>query len=254
MSYSLGVIHSEGAIQTQYSYEPFGKTSASGASSGNPSQYTGRENDGTGLHYYRARYYSPVLQRFISEDPIGFDGGDINLYAYVANDPLNLLDPLGLTVTFWESLIPVWGSGKQAYEDFKCGRLGWGLVNTAMAISDIFLVKSIATGLAKGAFKVAGSHTWSATSKWLTNTGWREFPGQNMHHWLLHQNEGLGKYVADWIKNQPWNLMSMTPAQHMWLHNEADLLDQLWHGTPQWAKAATASGLGRVANTAGRKD
>jgi RHS repeat-associated protein len=58
-------------------------------------QYTGRENDGTGLFYYRARYYHPELQRFISEDSIEFEGGDVNLYAYVGNNPINFRDPLG---------------------------------------------------------------------------------------------------------------------------------------------------------------
>jgi RHS repeat-associated protein len=67
----------------------------SGEISDNPFQYTGRENDGTGLYYYRARYYSPELQRWISEDPIGFEGGDVNLYAYVKNDPADLVDPTG---------------------------------------------------------------------------------------------------------------------------------------------------------------
>jgi RHS repeat-associated protein len=46
--------------------------------------------------YYRARYYHPALQRFISEDPIGFRGGDVNLYAYVGNTPLIATDPSGL--------------------------------------------------------------------------------------------------------------------------------------------------------------
>jgi RHS repeat-associated protein len=46
-------------------------------------------------HYYRARYYDPKAGRFISEDPIGFEGG-INFYAYVANNPVNVNDPLGL--------------------------------------------------------------------------------------------------------------------------------------------------------------
>jgi len=46
--------------------------------------------------YSWARYYHPTLQRFISEDPIGFGGGDTNLYAYVDNNPLNYVDPLGL--------------------------------------------------------------------------------------------------------------------------------------------------------------
>ena len=67
-----------------------------GAANTNSFQYTGRENDLTGLYYYRYRYYSPMLQRFISEDPIGFSSGDTNLYAYVGNNPINLSDPLGL--------------------------------------------------------------------------------------------------------------------------------------------------------------
>jgi RHS repeat-associated protein len=82
-------------VQTQYTYDVFGSTTTSGAASGNPSQYTSRENDGTGLYYYRARYYSPTMQRFISEDPIEFNGGDINLYAYVGNDPISYVDPAG---------------------------------------------------------------------------------------------------------------------------------------------------------------
>lgn len=39
--------------------------------------------------------YSPSTQGFISEDPIGFSGGDVNLYAYVSNDPVNYTDPSG---------------------------------------------------------------------------------------------------------------------------------------------------------------
>ena len=57
-------------------------------------QYTGRENDGTGLYYYRARYYSPELSRFISQDPIGFRGG-INQHVYVEGDPISYTDPEG---------------------------------------------------------------------------------------------------------------------------------------------------------------
>ena len=85
-----------GAVATQYSYEPYGNTSATGSLSSNAFQYTGRENDSTGLYFYRARYYSPRTQRFISQDPIGFAGGDTNLYAYAFNSPTNFIDPSGL--------------------------------------------------------------------------------------------------------------------------------------------------------------
>jgi RHS repeat-associated protein len=61
-----------------------------------PFAYTGREYDEeTGLYYYRARYYDADTGRFISEDPIGFEGGDVNLYVYVGNNPVLLIDPEG---------------------------------------------------------------------------------------------------------------------------------------------------------------
>jgi RHS repeat-associated protein len=86
-----------GALPTTYTYAPFGAASPSGSVSANAFDYTGRENDGTGLHYFRARYHHPGLQRFISEDPIRFAGG-VNLYAHVLNNPLRWTDPLGLNV------------------------------------------------------------------------------------------------------------------------------------------------------------
>jgi RHS repeat-associated protein len=84
-----------GGVKTTYSYDPFGNVTITGEASDNPFQYTGRENDGTGLYYYRFRYYSSELQRFISEDPIRLFGG-FNFYRYVENNPVNFVDPLGL--------------------------------------------------------------------------------------------------------------------------------------------------------------
>jgi RHS repeat-associated protein len=93
---TIGLSESPGSIASSYSYQPFGATTTGGAASTSTYQFTGRENDGTGLYYSRARYYSPTLQRFISQDPIGFAGGDSNLYAYVANNPITMIDPFGL--------------------------------------------------------------------------------------------------------------------------------------------------------------
>lgn len=107
----LALADSAGTIQTEYTYEPFGRSTVTGASNTNPFQYTGRENDGTGLYYYRARYYQPGLQRFISEDPILSAGNPnvpfsvpgllrnpltLHAYAYVRNNPMNFVDPTGL--------------------------------------------------------------------------------------------------------------------------------------------------------------
>src|SRR5262249_52312951 len=82
-----------GAVTTSYAYSPFGETSLSGSTTANAFDYTGREDDGTGLKFYRTRYYSPKLQRFVSEDP---QRATINLYEYVGNSPLLATDPFGL--------------------------------------------------------------------------------------------------------------------------------------------------------------
>jgi RHS repeat-associated protein len=94
---SLALTDANGDIQTQYAYASFGNTVVSGSPSANSFQYTGRENDGTGLYYYRARYYAPGYNRFISEDPLRFVAGDANFYAYTRNSPTNFNDPSGKT-------------------------------------------------------------------------------------------------------------------------------------------------------------
>jgi RHS repeat-associated protein len=92
---TVAMTDTNGVIQGQYAYEPFGATTMTGALT-NSYKFTGREDDGTGLYYYRARYYHPALGRFVSEDPIGFDGGDFNVYAYVRSSPINRTDSYGL--------------------------------------------------------------------------------------------------------------------------------------------------------------
>jgi RHS repeat-associated protein len=83
-----------GSLTSTLNYDSFGSVTNGGAAS--RYTYTGREIDSdNGLLYYRARWYDPGQGRFISEDPIGFDGGQ-NWYAYVENDPVGSDDPSGL--------------------------------------------------------------------------------------------------------------------------------------------------------------
>jgi RHS repeat-associated protein len=85
-----------GALGNSYRYDSFGDLTASSGSIVNRFQYTAREFDSeTGLYYYRARYYDPVTGRFLSEDPLTFDGDSIDFYEYSTNNPGTVNDPFG---------------------------------------------------------------------------------------------------------------------------------------------------------------
>lgn len=83
-----------GTVNQSVQYTAFGNVRINSGTSPNRLKYTGREDDNTGLYYYRARYYDSQIGRFLSEDSKGFAAG-INFYAYVGNNPINANDPTG---------------------------------------------------------------------------------------------------------------------------------------------------------------
>jgi RHS repeat-associated protein len=102
---TVALTDAAGAKIESYTYDVFGTVSIfdaagfpqSSSTAGNRFLYTGREFvKELNLYDYRNRVYSAELGRFLQTDPIQFDAGDVNLYRYVANDPANFFDPLGL--------------------------------------------------------------------------------------------------------------------------------------------------------------
>jgi RHS repeat-associated protein len=94
-----GLTNSSGSIGLvkTYRYKAFGEISAQTGTLNQPFAFTGREYDSeSGLYFYRARYYDPKAGRFLTKDPIGFAGGDVNLFRMVQNNPVNFIDPSGL--------------------------------------------------------------------------------------------------------------------------------------------------------------
>ncbi len=88
----VAVANATGAGTAAHSYGPFGQPNVA---TGSRFKYTGQVHmPNLGLYYYKARFYSPTLGRFLQPDPSGYVDGP-NLYAYVGNNPTNLVDPTG---------------------------------------------------------------------------------------------------------------------------------------------------------------
>jgi RHS repeat-associated protein len=105
----LGSVHAitdeTGDIVESYRYDAWGRFlgvyDASGVSTsesviGNRYLWQGREYSyGTGLYYFRSRWYDPITGRWLSKDPIGISGG-LNQYMFCGGNPVNFMDPWGL--------------------------------------------------------------------------------------------------------------------------------------------------------------
>ena len=176
--------------------------------------------------------------------------------AVAAQPPVNSVGHPG----FAESLIPVWGSGREAVADFQEGDYAGAALNGALAASDVFLAGSIAKGIGKGAFYVAKNaaknpYDWDRYVRpWLGGDRKMLAKGQEGHHWAVPQNT-WGKNVPDWIKNQPWNIKPMPEGKagaemHGRMRNsykgkpKFNAVEQYVHGTPTWFKVSNVAAVG----------
>ena len=91
-----GLVNRSGSVVNEYRYDPWGTLQTLAEGTPNPLRFHAREADPqTGLYYVRARWYDPELARFVSEDPLGLEGG-LNPYVFAGNSPVNVRDPSGL--------------------------------------------------------------------------------------------------------------------------------------------------------------
>jgi RHS repeat-associated protein len=185
---NLQVTHIRGPLLEETHYYPFGLTMAgissktlNGAVENKKQFNNGTElNTSFDVNFYETEYrlYDPKIGKFHQVDALSELSYKSSPYVFASNNSILRNDPLGLkdsvvngenvnttdpleTVSisakrksvgqpgFSEGLIPVWGSGRAAYDNFQNGRWGWGSFNMALAITDVFLVKSIATATGK---------------------------------------------------------------------------------------------------------
>jgi RHS repeat-associated protein len=131
-----------GAIVERYAYTPYGEATvytapgtdgqwftsddvtASVSAKGNALTFQGRELDAeTGVYYFRNRYYSAQMGRFVSRDPLGYGAGDVNVYRMVRNTGFSRLDPLGLEALTADALKKICKGGDMV----GCALVTWDL-------------------------------------------------------------------------------------------------------------------------------
>ena len=126
-SVRLVIDSSTDAIAQRIDYDPWGTIVLDTNPGFQPFAFAGGLHDiHTGLTHFGAREYDPTTARWTSKDPIGFAGGDTNLYAYVANDPINLLDPSGLAwYEYFDWVDTVGNFFVGAVDTVTMGATGW---------------------------------------------------------------------------------------------------------------------------------
>jgi hypothetical protein len=164
-----------------------------------------------------------------------------------------------------ESLLPIWGSGREAIADLEDRNYFGGAFNAGLAASDFVVAKALLGGLAKGGVKVGGKYVWRNAPweeenmrQWLGKQGFLK-PGQHGHHWWLEQKSS----APDLLKNQPPFIKGTKDAvEHGRIHGpytvngvklpQFNAAQRFWHGTPDWWKALNVSMPGHAGTAAGR--
>ena len=206
------ITDSTGAIVWEAQYLPFGKVVVSPSSTIHnnirfPGQYYDPE---TGLHYNWHRYYDPETGRYLTPDPIGLAGG-INLYGYTLNNPINKIDPKGLTVCVGGGLGGTLGfvSINFSIHTNTCCKNGKVVVRT---------VASFCVGWKIGlSFKLGGDGTGRSAASVSFGRKLKKCKGDKNGQYQTYSDKfgfssGVGVFGASWSQRAP-TVTTLTAGQ-----------------------------------------
>lgn len=194
---TVAITDSSGNVVNKYAYDEHGKVLSQEEAISNPFKYVGQYgvmDEGNGLLYMRARFYDPEIGRFISKDPIGFAGGDLNLYAYVGNNPSNFIDPMGLSASLGGCLV------KCAADQFE--------ITTIIGSAGVGLGLPVIGARGKFAGATGGTSIASkCLSKWLPQNLGRAIWAPTLRN-PLATSAVLGRVLGRWIPVVGWGLLA----------------------------------------------
>jgi RHS repeat-associated protein len=200
-----------GAVLSSYSYLPFGEALSTTGTTANPFTFGGQfgvTSEGDGLAFMRARSYDPATGRFSSPDPLGFSGGDTNLYRYVFNGPVLASDPSGLAAS---------GSGDGS--SLLYGMQTWSGGSTDTALNDAEWAMKTWSGNSRD---VAASDTGWAMKSW--GSGGKDVASSDAE-WAMRGWTGNGRDVASsdtdvawkhWICCDVWGTLGFSDSEVAW--------------------------------------
>ncbi len=187
---TVGITGTAGSYVNQYGYLPFGQTTTITAALANPFTFVGQAevmSDGSGTFTMGFRQFDPSIGQFISTDPLGLAGGNPNTRTYARNNPVQLIDPSGMSIGFGFNPPAALRACKSDYEINNAQYRLPGLAAAGYYV-DSFAIRSGAVILSNiNSLEKVGSLTWKSTAAGVANMvkaevgkGWKAFvPGFN---------------------------------------------------------------------------
>ena len=179
------VVNNSGSVVARYDYDPYGRRTKLSGTFDSDFGFTGHYlHAPSGLHFAPFRAYSAEFGRWISRDPIEEEGG-VNLYGYVASNPVNWVDPLGLEIVYRGSNMDDW---HQSRDYLRCDPAMRDIIDKLESSKDKVFIVTNSKHDDQNRDGLLGQNVvrWDPHSALKTTEGGRQSPALGLGHELDH--------------------------------------------------------------------